>query len=125
ERCLDEATNYSKIRVTFGQPLAQRQAIQWMLADSAIDIYATRLMTYNTIWKFEQGEDIRSEISMVKVFATEMATRVADRAIQIHGGLGLTTDLPLERIYRGLRIMRIVEGASEVHRMVVARRLLA
>jgi len=124
QRCLDMMVEYAKQRVTFGQRLADRQAVQWFIADSATDIYASRLMTYHGAWKFDQGEDVRQEASMLKIFATEMATRVADRAMQVHGGMGMSKDLPLEFIYRRLRPMRIFEGPTEIHRWVVARSLL-
>ena len=124
QRCLDMMVEYAKQRVTFGQRLADRQAVQWFIADAATDIYAARLMTYHGAWKFDQGEDVRQEASMLKVFATEMATRIADRAMQVHGGMGMSKDLPLEFIYRRLRPMRIFEGPSEVHRWVIARSLL-
>jgi alkylation response protein AidB-like acyl-CoA dehydrogenase len=124
QRCLDMMVDYAKQRVTFGQRLADRQAIQWFIADAATDIYAARLMTYHGAWKFDQGEDVRQEASMLKVFATEMATRIADHAMQVHGGMGMSKDLPLEFIYRRLRPMRIFEGPSEIHRWVIARSLL-
>jgi len=124
QRCLDMMVDYAKQRVTFGQRLADRQAIQWFIADSATDIHAARLMTYHGAWKFDHGEDVRQEASMLKVFATEMATRVADRAMQMHGGMGMSKELPLEFIYRRLRPMRIFEGPTEVHRWVIARTML-
>jgi alkylation response protein AidB-like acyl-CoA dehydrogenase len=124
QRCLDMMVDYAKQRVTFGQRLADRQSIQWFIADAATDIYAARLMTYHGAWKFDQGQDVRQEASMLKVFATEMATRIADQAMQVHGGMGMSKDLPLEFIYRRLRPMRIFEGPSEVHRWVIARSLL-
>lgn len=124
QRCLEMMVDYAKQRVTFGQRLADRQAIQWFIADSATDIHATRLMTHHGAWKFDYGEDVRQEASMVKIFATEMATRVADRAMQTHGGMGMSKELPLEFIYRRLRPMRIFEGPTEVHRWVIARSLL-
>jgi acyl-CoA dehydrogenase len=124
QRCLDMMVDYAKQRVTFGQRLADRQAIQWFIADSATDIHASRLMTHHGAWKFDQGEDVRQEASMLKIFATEMATRVADRAMQTHGGMGMSKELPLEFIYRRLRPMRIFEGPTEVHRWVIARSLL-
>lgn len=123
-RCHQMAIAYSKQRVTFGQPLANRQAVQWMIADAAVDIHATRLMTHHCAWKFDQGEDVRQEASIVKLFATEMATRVIDNALQIHGGIGYTKDLPIEWFYRRVRGTRIYEGASEIHRWVIARNLL-
>ncbi len=124
QRCLDMMIDYAKQRVTFGQRLADRQAVQWFIADSATDIYASRLMAHHGAWKFDQGEDVRQEASMLKIFATEMATRVVDRAMQVHGGMGMSKDLPLEFMYRRLRPMRIFEGPTEVHRWVVARSLL-
>jgi acyl-CoA dehydrogenase len=124
QRCLEMATEYSKHRVTFGEPLASRQAVQFMLADSYVEIQATRMLTYHGAWKLDQGLDARQEISVVKVFATEMLGRVADRAIQVHGGIGISKDLPLEKIYRDARLDRIVDGPNEVHRWVIARNLL-
>ena len=124
QRALDMMIDYAKQRVTFGQRLADRQAVQWFIADSATDIYASRLMAHHGAWKFDQGEDVRQEASMLKIFATEMATRVVDRAMQVHGGMGMSKDLPLEFMYRRLRPMRIFEGPTEVHRWVVARSLL-
>lgn len=124
QRALEMSIAHAKQRVTFGQPLAKRQAIQWMLADSAVEIKAARLLTYETAWKMEQGIDVLEEASMCKLYATEMAFNVLDRAIQIHGGMGLTKELPLERWFREVRVMRIVEGASEIQRFVIARKLL-
>lgn len=123
ERCLKMARDYSNFRVTFGKPLAERQAIQWMLADSAIDIECLRWMTYHAAWKLDQQQDARTEVSMVKVFGSETLGRTVDRAIQIHGAVGVSTDLPLERIYRGARADRIVDGPNEVHRFVIARNI--
>lgn len=124
DRSLKMAINYSKQRVTFGQPLSERQAVQWMLADSAVEIHAARMMTYQGAWKADQGEDIRVEAAICKLYATEMACRVIDRAIQIHGGVGYSRELPLERFYRDFRRSRITEGASEVQRFIIARDLL-
>ena len=124
-RALEMATAYAKVRKTFGQPLAERQVIQFMIADSAMEIEAARLLVLSTAWQFDQGLDVRDRSYMVKVVCTEMASRVVDRAIQIHGGVGLTTDLPLEYWYRQLRSIRITEGATEVLRWRLARSLLA
>ena len=118
------AIDYSRQRETFGQPLADRQAVQFMLADSYMEIQSTRWMTYHGAWKLDRGDDARQEISACKVLATEMLWRVSDRAIQVHGGLGLTKDLPLERIHRNARVDRVIEGPNEVHRWVIARNLL-
>ena len=124
ERAFKLALAHSKQRVTFGQPLSKRQAIQWMLVDSAIEMKQTWLMMLECAWKLTQKMDARNETAMLKLFATEMAFRVLDRAIQIHGGMGLTKELPLERWFREVRVMRIVEGASEIQRFVIARNLL-
>ncbi|MDK1024862.1 MAG: acyl-CoA dehydrogenase [Gammaproteobacteria bacterium] len=123
-RCLEMALDYSKQRSTFGELISNRQSVQNMLADSYTEINATRLLTYYGAWKQDQGRDARQEISMVKIMATEMLGKVADRAIQIHGGMGLTKALPLEHIYRNARVDRIVDGPNEVHRWVIARNLL-
>ncbi|GIX49271.1 MAG: acyl-CoA dehydrogenase [Candidatus Tectimicrobiota bacterium] len=123
-RALEMSLAYARERHTFGQPLAERQAVQWMLADSYMEWHAARLLTYETAWKEDQGHDPRVEASEVKCFATEMAFRVLDRAIQVHGGIGLTKDLPLERWFREIRVLRIGEGPNEIHRWVVARSLL-
>ena len=103
--------------------LAERQAVQWMLADAALEIHAARLVTYNAARLKAEGKPFQIESSMAKLIATESATRVMDSAIQIHGGMGLAKELPLERWYRELRTRRIGEGPSEIHRMVIARDL--
>lgn len=123
-RCLQMAIDYARQRETFGERLADRQAIQFMLADSYMEIQSTRWMTYRGAWKIDRREDARQDISACKVLATEMLWRVSDRAIQIHGGIGLSKDLPLERIHRNARVDRIIEGPNEVHRWVIARNLL-
>lgn len=123
-RCLLMARDYANQRVTFGQPIASRQAVQWMLADSYIELVMLRWLTYYAVSKSEQGADIRNEISMLKVTGSETLGRVADRAIQIHGGIGLTKDLPLEKIYRDARVDRVVDGPNEIHRFVIARNIL-
>jgi acyl-CoA dehydrogenase len=124
ERALEMAADYAKLRVTFGKPLAERQAIQWLLADSFMEIHQCRLMAYQAAWKADQGEDIRIEASMVRLFATEMQARVIDRAIQIHGGIGLSEELPLAAFYQHVRSYRITGGASEMQRMILARHVL-
>jgi alkylation response protein AidB-like acyl-CoA dehydrogenase len=118
------AVEYSKHRVTFGEPLASRQAIQWMIVDNAIDIETSRWLTLAAAAKADRGEPFRSETAMAKLVSTEASGRVVDRAIQIHGGYGVTKDLPLERWYREMRIRRIGEGPSEVQRIIMARDLL-
>jgi len=124
ERCIEMMVSYAKQRVTFGKPLADRQAIQWMIADSFVELHAARLMVYNAAAKAESGADFRQEAYMAKYYADEMAFRVADRCMQVHGGIGLTTDLPIERMWRQQRSFRITEGASEVMKMVIARGVL-
>lgn len=124
QKSLEMAIEYSKIRETFGKLLARRQAIQWMLADSALEIHSARLVTYNAARCKSQNKPFLVESSMAKLMASEMATRVVDRAIQIHGGMGLAKELPLERWYRELRTRRIGEGPSEVHRMVISREFI-
>jgi acyl-CoA dehydrogenase len=123
KKSLEMASEYAQIRETFGKLLSERQAIQWMLADSAVEIHAARLVTYNAARCRAQDKPFQLESSMAKLMATEMAMRVVDRCIQIHGGMGLAQELPLERWYRELRTRRIGEGPSEVHRMVIARTL--
>lgn len=125
QRALDMSLAFSKQRVTFGEPLSSRQGLQWMFADAATQIHAARLMTWHCAWKWDQGEDVRKEASMVKLYASEMSSRILDMAIQVHGGLGYSKEMPLERMYRMNRMMRIVEGASEIHRNVIARELLS
>jgi acyl-CoA dehydrogenase len=111
-------------RRAFDSRLADKQAIQWMIADSEMELRAARLLTYEAAWRADLGHDIKIEASIAKVTATETAGRVVDRAIQMFGALGLAKEMPLERWYRELRIKRIGEGPSEVHRMVLARYLL-
>ena len=116
QRSLDMMIDYAQHRVTFGQPLSERQAVQFMIADSAMELHAARLMVYECAWRHDRGEDVRNLSYMVKVMCTEMTGRVVDRAIQVHGGIGLTKDLPLEWWYRQVRSIRITEGATEVLR---------
>jgi hypothetical protein len=123
--CENRGFAHANTRVRCGRPIATNQAIQWMIADSEIELRSARWLLYEAAWKADRGEDCRYESSSAKVFATEIAGRVVDRAIQIHGGLGVAKENPFERWYRELRIKRIGEGPSEVHRMVVARDLLS
>ncbi|MBI2165599.1 MAG: acyl-CoA dehydrogenase family protein [Chloroflexi bacterium] len=127
ERALEMATSYAKRRVTFGQPIASRQAVQWMLVDMAIDIHATRMMTYHAAWQADQELDHRAlqfTQAMVKLHASQMVCRVVDNAIQIHGGIGYSRLLPLERMYRDVRLYRIAEGPDEMMKHVIARYIL-
>lgn len=111
---------HAKNRVQFGRPIGSNQAIQWMIADSLTEMYAARMMSYDAAWRADQGEDVFQKVSMTKLFATEMAGRVADRAMQIHGGVGYMRG-PVERFYRLARVLRIGGGTSEIQRMIIAR----
>ncbi len=121
---LDASIAYAKERVQFGKPIAAQEAIQFMLADMATEIDAVRLMTYRAAWNEDNGRPYGKEAAMVKVYGSEMATRVAGKAIQIHGGMGFTESYPVERAYRDAKITEIYEGTSEVQRMVIAGYLL-
>lgn len=124
QRALDMMVEFAPQRVTFGQPLSDRQAIQWWIADAATKIHAARLMTYHCAWKLDRGGDVRTEISMIKAFATEMAWQVVDHAMQTFGAMGMTKELPLQLMAARLRTMRIYDGPTEVHNWVVARNVL-
>ena len=124
QRLMEASAQYAKSRVQFGKPIAINQAIQWMLADAATEIHAARLMVYDAAWRADRGERITQRAAMAKLFATEMLGRVADAAVQIHGGMGYMRELWIERAYRDARITRIYEGTSEVQRMVIAGALL-
>ena len=117
---LDASLTYAKERVQFGKPIAALQAIQWMIADMATEIAAARLLVYRAAWNKDHGLPYGTEAAMAKLFASEAATRVADRAIQIHGGYGYTESYPVERAYRDAKITELYEGTSEVQRMVIA-----
>jgi len=124
QRALDMMCDYAPQRVTFGQPLAERQTIQMWVADAATQIHAARLMTYDCAWKLDQGRDARVEISMIKAFAAEMAWQVLDHAMQTFGAMGMTKEMPLQLMASKIRTMRIYDGPTEVHKWVVARNLL-
>jgi acyl-CoA dehydrogenase len=124
QRALEMMLDYAPQRKTFGAALADRQAVQWWITDAATRVHACRLMTYDCAWKLDQGRDVRSEISMVKAYATEMAWEVTDKAMQLYGAMGMTKELPLHLFNAMARNMRIYDGPTEVHRWVVARNLL-
>jgi len=124
ERCLEMGASYAKQRVTFGAPLADRQSIQWMLADTYTELQAARHLVRHAAWKIDQGEDVRTESHIAKMYSVEMGFRAADRCLQIHGGIGLTTDFQVEKFWRDQRPYLITEGAAEVMRMTVARHVL-
>lgn len=125
ERALRLAIDWANQRKTFGAPLASRQAIQWMIADSQVELHAARLMVYHAASKADRGEPYHMEASMVKLYADEMVLRVVDRAIQIHGGMGLSQELPLEAMFRDARSRLITEGSQEMQRMIIASDLLS
>ena len=124
-RALDMMMDHAKQRSTFGVKLADRQAIQWWIADAAVKLHACRLMVLDAAAKQDAGQDVRTEASMVKLFGTEMAQEVLDRAMQTFGAMGVAKELPLQLMMQKVRTMRVYEGPSEVHRMVIARRMLA
>ncbi len=124
QRALDMMIEYVPQRVTFGLPLSERQAVQWWITDAATKIHACRLMTYDAAWKIDRGEEPRTEVAMIKIFATEMAWEVIDHAMQSFGGMGMTKELPLQMMANRVRLMRVYEGPTEVHKMVIARRLI-
>jgi acyl-CoA dehydrogenase len=124
ERCLELGCRYAQQRVTFGAPLAERQAVQFMLVDSFIDLHQLRLMTYDAALKYDAGHDIRNEAYMAKMFGDTQSFVAADRCMTIHGGTGLTTDLPIEKFWRDQRSMMITEGPNEILKMALARHVL-
>ena len=125
QAAFEYAVNYARERKAFGKPIAEQQAIQWMLADAATEIESARTMLYRAAWVKEQGRNYNKEAAMAKMFATEMAERVCRNAIQIHGGYGYSSEYPVERLYRDARLMTIGEGTSEIQRLVIARHVLA
>ncbi|PCG15893.1 MULTISPECIES: acyl-CoA dehydrogenase family protein [Sphingomonas] len=124
QRALDMMIDYAPQRTTFGKPLSERQTVQNWIADAAIRIHAARLMTYDCAWKLDQGRDIRTDISMIKSFALEMAWDVLDHAMQSFGAIGVTREMPLAQMAARIRLMRIYDGPTEIHNWVVARNLL-
>lgn len=123
-RCIDMTARYAVERQTFGKRLAERQSLQWVLADSRTELHATQLMTRQAAMKLDRREDIRLESFMVKLYGDEMGFRVADRCMQFHGGMGLTLDSPIQKMWRDQRSFLITEGPSEVMRMAIARQVL-
>jgi acyl-CoA dehydrogenase len=124
ERCLELTIEYAKQRRTFGEPLAERQGVQWILADCFTELHATKLMVRDAAAKLDAGDDARAETFMVKAYGDEMGFRVADRCLQLHGGIGLTTELPIEKFWRDQRSFMIPEGPTEVLRTALAKLLL-
>ncbi len=124
ERCLELMCGYAKQRHTFGEPLANRQGVQFMIADTYAELQGVRAMVHTAAKRAQAGEDARLESWVAKTYGTEMGFRAADRCMQIHGGLGLSTDLPIERMWREQRSFIITEGAAEVMRSTIARRVI-
>ena len=125
ERLVEMAMEHAQNRETFGAPIATRQAIQWMVADSAVEIEALRWLVLTAAWQVDQGLDSRQAQSMAKLYGGVKANEIVDRMLQIHGGMGYTRELPIERWYRELRLLRIYEGTDEIQRRTIARNLLA
>ena len=124
-RCIELGATFAKQRVTFGKPLADRQAVQFMLSESFMEHTLAQMVIYETAVKMDQGEDVRQLSAMAKIQGCELGFKVADRCMQIHGGMGLTDELPIARMWHQARAFRITEGPLEVMRMVVARDILA
>ncbi len=123
-RALDEMKEWVRQRKTFGELLKDRQSIQWWIADAEMQLHALRLMVYNTATKIDRGEQARTECSMVKLMGTELAWDTLDKAMQAFGAMGMTKELPLQMLANQVRVQRIYEGPSEVHRMLIARHAL-
>lgn len=124
ERILEEALRYAMQRRQFGQPIADFQLVQAMLADSKAELYAARCMVLDAARRRDAGESVSTEASCAKLFASEMCGRVADRAVQIHGGAGYMSEYAVERFYRDVRIFRIYEGTSQIQQLVIARNMM-
>jgi alkylation response protein AidB-like acyl-CoA dehydrogenase len=121
---LEAATEYARKREQFGRPIGQFQAVQWMLADSAVEIEAARLLVLKAAASKQAGEDVNMASAMGKLYASETAVRVTDRAVQIHGGYGYVKDYAVERAYRDAKLTTIGEGTSEIQRLVIARQII-
>ncbi|MGA5301641.1 acyl-CoA dehydrogenase family protein [Nucisporomicrobium flavum] len=123
-RALGMAIDYANTRETFGRKIGENQAIQWMIADSEVELEAARWLILKAAWTVDQGEDPRHASSMAKLYGANMVNNVVDRVMQIHGGMGYTRELPIERWYRQVRLMRIYEGTDEMQRLIISRDLL-
>jgi len=124
ERALQMAIDYANVRETFGKPIGANQAIQWMIADSETELEAARWLVLRAAWSVDQGLEPRHTSSMCKLFGASAVNRIIDRVLQIHGGMGYTRELPIERWYRQVRLFRIFEGTDEMLRLIIARDLL-
>ena len=125
ERLVEMGMEHARQRVTFGEPIANRQAIQWMVADSAVEIEALRWLVLSSAWQVDHGIDSRQSQSMAKLYGGVKANEIVDRVLQMHGGMGYTRELPVERWYRELRVLRIYEGTDEIQRRTISRNLLS
>ena len=125
DKLIELAASYAKERVQFGRPIADNQAIQWMLADMATETEAARTLTMKAAEMIDEGKKVIKEASMAKLYASEVYNRVADKALQIHGGIGYIAEYPVERFYRDARITKIYEGTNEIQRLIIARDILA
>jgi acyl-CoA dehydrogenase len=124
ERLIHESLQYAQSRQQFGQPIADYQLVQAMLADSQAEMYAARCMVLDAAKKMDRGEYAATEAACCKLFATEMVSRVADRAVQIHGGSGYMRGTAVERFYRDVRIYRIYDGTNQIQQLIIAKNLL-
>lgn len=124
QAALDESIRYSKERVQFGKPISRQQAIQWMIADMAMNLDAARFLTYRAAWLKDQGVPFSKEAAMAKLFASEMAAKYTSKAVQIHGGYGYMKGQKVERLMRDAKITEIYEGTSEAMRMVISGNVL-
>ncbi|MFY1692680.1 acyl-CoA dehydrogenase family protein [Plantactinospora sp. WMMB782] len=124
ERALTMAIEYANTRQTFGRPIGANQAIQWMIADSETELEAARWLVLRAAWTVDTGQDARHAVSMAKLYGAGMVNRVVDRVMQVHGGMGYTRELPIERWYRQVRLLRIFEGTDEMQRLIISRDLL-
>ena len=124
ERLISMAIEHANTRETFGAPIASRQAIQWMIADSGVELEALRWLVLHAAWQVDSGMDSRHAQSIAKLYGGQKANEIVDRVLQIHGGMGYTRELPIERWYRELRLLRIYEGTDEIQRRTIARNLL-
>jgi alkylation response protein AidB-like acyl-CoA dehydrogenase len=125
ERLVEMGMEHARQRETFGEPIANRQAIQWMVADSAVEIEALRWLVLTAAWQVDHDIDSRQSQSMAKLYGGVKANEIVDRVLQMHGGMGYTRELPVERWYRELRVLRIYEGTDEIQRRTIARNLLS
>lgn len=124
ERLIEMAIAQATTRETFGRPIGDNQAIQWMIADSEVELEAARWLTLRAAWVVDQGQNPQHDSALAKLYAANMANQVVDRVLQIHGGMGYTRELPIERWYRELRLYRIFEGTDEMQRLIISRDLL-